>query len=973
MQGWNESIRGVAGPVQHRGWQWLLALALLVTACSAPGEDEPLDSPPGPEDKPTLEALNGWTDNLSTLVEGEQPVIAVNYEELEALSNGEPVELIIVVDASEADDEMERVTGTRDRSRDAPPARAYHSTMQQDIVSNALDAVEGADARTKRFGSLPLAAIQLESLEELEAIATSDDAQRVESITDVEMSLIESLPMIERANAAGLTGAGTAVAVLDTGCEYGRQAFGCTAPGQPAECKVAHAQDFAPSDGLRDDSSKHGTNCAGIVLGVAPETQILALDVFKPNGLASSLDIINAIDWVIQTKDVYNTVAMNMSLGGGFNAQPCTWDGMGAAIQSARDQGILAAVATGNNGYKNGISSPACAPAAVSVGAVYDANLGWMGWQGCTDPSTARDQVTCFSNSASFITMMAPGAMITAGGETMGGTSMAAPHVAGAIAALKSHYVEDSPDAIVNRMLADGVNVTDVNGVTKPRLKLVTPDDPEPPVDPEDPEDPEGGNVDDPEEPPVDCTVTLSPSSASVPVEGGSMVVQVGVADTCGWTASVAAEVPWIVFGNDVSGTGTGSFSVTATANDGPARSVAIDVSGTEFTLTQPAYVPPPNATLLLAWGAPLTTEATVNVTLGLGSSGAYAEYCLSQVEGPCSDWQTIPANSPATLNVPFTLQAQGNNTVYGEFKTPAGLPGPGPTMDSIVLDSFPPYGGQLLALVSSTSVKFSWPDWRDDGTGLASYRLVFSLDAFPSSCDTGSVIYEGSDTQFETNAFAAGSVVFVSLCATDGAGLVSEPAQIQVAMPEEGAASGGLAHIDAPWAVHESQVHILSEPASTLASTEVCVSNSPTCETWMSWESPLTWELSEGDGEKTVYLWFKSDEGEVSEPIVMGAYLDRLPPTDGSVLATSAGGQVFLQWSDFDDFGSGVSSFRVVHAIDTEPSSCETGQPVYEGKESTFVHAGLASGQRVNYRVCAYDSAGNLSAGAVRSITVSE
>jgi subtilisin family serine protease len=131
-------------------------------------------------------------------------------------------------------------------------------------------------------------------------------------------------------------------------------------------------------------------------------------------------------------------------------------------------------VAAGNETSKNGISSPACAPGAVSVGAVYDDYMGAIAWEACTDSSTAPDQVTCFSNSSSYLTLLAPGAIITAAGIGVGGTSQAAPHVAGAVAVLRAAFQAETLEQTVSRMTNGGVPVADpYNGLTHPRLDLV--------------------------------------------------------------------------------------------------------------------------------------------------------------------------------------------------------------------------------------------------------------------------------------------------------------------------------------------------------------------------------------------------------------------------------------------------------------------------------------------------------------------
>lgn len=297
--------------------------------------------------------------------------------------------------------------------------------------------------------------------------------------------LTESLLLIDAspAHTAGATGAGTSVAVLDTGVNYTLAAFGsCTAPGDPiGTCRVVFAQDFSDedNDGLPDndgflDEFDHGTNVSGIVAGVAPEATLLNLDVFRLNGYAYYSDLLSALNWVLANKAAYNIVAVNMSLGGGMYSEECSNNPLTPAISDLRDAGVATAVSSGNDGYTYNISAPACAPGAISVGAVYDANIGPVSVSGvCSDASTAADQVACFSNSASFLRLLAPGAMITAAGINMGGTSQAAPHVSGAVACIKSLESALSVTEVQARMEATGVSIEDAkNDVITPRLDL---------------------------------------------------------------------------------------------------------------------------------------------------------------------------------------------------------------------------------------------------------------------------------------------------------------------------------------------------------------------------------------------------------------------------------------------------------------------------------------------------------------------
>jgi len=344
------------------------------------------------------------------------------------------------------------------------------------------------------YSHLPMAHVRFRDNGALLRFLAREEVEAVYPDERLVMHLDESLPLMGQPAAAAIVdrrGAGTAVAVLDTGVDYTKPAFGCTAPGVPAgTCKVVYAQDFAPDDGSRD-ADGHGSNVAAIAVGVAPDAKIVALDVFDGGG-ASSSDIIAAINWVISHRTDYNITAINLSLGGTTKyTTACsqkTTNPYRTPIINARSAGIITVASAGNSGWTDGIAMPACTPEAVSVGALYDGNLGSRAWvidpatgATCNDSTTAADKVTCFSNDASFMTLFAPGALITAAGLTYGGTSQAAPHVAGALAALAGAYPGETPDQLIVRLTSRGTNVTDSrNGISHPRPNLAAAFDPGP-------------------------------------------------------------------------------------------------------------------------------------------------------------------------------------------------------------------------------------------------------------------------------------------------------------------------------------------------------------------------------------------------------------------------------------------------------------------------------------------------------------
>jgi len=323
---------------------------------------------------------------------------------------------------------------------------------------------------------LPMAVLTGEAEDALDALRV---APRVRGIwPDVEETphIAESLPVIgqDEAESRGADGAGTAVAVLDSGVDYTRAAFGsCAAAGAPG-CVVAYAMDAAASDGVPDTSPYHGTNVAGIVHGVAPSASILAYDVGSSSSFSGSA-ILLAIDDVIDRRDIYNTVAMNMSFGSGAYATDCDADSyLTAPIETARAAGILSVASSGNSASSTKIGSPGCVSSAVGVGATWDmASSSSYTFSNCVATGITVDKIACFSNSNGMVDILAPGAVSTAAGVSMTGTSQAAPHVAGAVAALWSATPAASADAVFNALVNSGPEVLDArNGLYFRRLDV---------------------------------------------------------------------------------------------------------------------------------------------------------------------------------------------------------------------------------------------------------------------------------------------------------------------------------------------------------------------------------------------------------------------------------------------------------------------------------------------------------------------
>lgn len=356
---------------------------------------------------------------------------------------------------------------------------AFKTARYRDRKKRFFEAFQRADIHLiQDYKHLPLAFARIKNKSALERLVNRSEVKSLSLNSRFYPHLSESLPFINHADmcACDYGGRDAVVAVLDTGVEYTRPAFGsCSNPGDSG-CKVILAPEIAPQDDELDASPvHHGTNVAGIVVGIAPDSRIAAVDVFDGD-VAWSTDILAGINWVIDQKTDHgvNMVAINLSLGGPENLPGiCISSSFRTAIQDARSEGIMTVASSGNDGWTDEISFPACIPEVVSVGAVYDSNIGGVTYSTCTDVTSAPDQVTCFSNSSSELTLLAPGAQITAAGLTLFGTSQAAPHVSGALAILRSAFPAESLDDTLSRMQDTGVPVFDHrNSITKPRLSF---------------------------------------------------------------------------------------------------------------------------------------------------------------------------------------------------------------------------------------------------------------------------------------------------------------------------------------------------------------------------------------------------------------------------------------------------------------------------------------------------------------------
>lgn len=237
------------------------------------------------------------------------------------------------------------------------------------------------------------------------------------------------------------TGAGVKAYVVDTGIRLDHDDFGGRA-----------VSGFDAVDGgSADDCNGHGTHVAGTTggtrFGVAKEATLVAVRVLGCDGSGATSGVIAGVDYVTRDHQAGQPAVANLSLGGGASAA------LDSAVNAAIADGVSFVVAAGNDGGFLGDltgqsnacnSSPARVPGALTVGAI-----------------DRTDTKASYSNRGPCLDLFAPGTDIPsawftdrAATATISGTSMAAPHVAGAAALFLSQSPAATPAQVAQRLVS---------------------------------------------------------------------------------------------------------------------------------------------------------------------------------------------------------------------------------------------------------------------------------------------------------------------------------------------------------------------------------------------------------------------------------------------------------------------------------------------------------------------------------------
>jgi len=360
-----------------------------------------------------------------------------------------------------------------------------------------LNELSGLAASVKRFEYTPCLALSVNAA----GLAVLNSSSKVVDISpDTPIPLAQaqspSLPLIGAPNAwaGGYDGEGKTIAILDTGVDKTHPALSgkvvseaCFSTDDPdlsisPLCPGGATKSVEPDSGLNctvAGDCSHGTSVAGVAAGVAPGAKLISIqvnsifnDASACGGVAPCIrtvpsDLMLGLEHVYTLSATYSIASANVSLAIGSFAGNCDSGNLvKPAIDQLRSVGIATVVASGNDGQANALSRPACTSSAISVGATGDG------------VSLPADAVAPFSNSASFLSLLAPGyyasAPIPGGGfSNVSGTSVAAAHVSGAWAILKQQQPAAGVSAVLSRLVNNGVNVTDTrNNISKPRIKV---------------------------------------------------------------------------------------------------------------------------------------------------------------------------------------------------------------------------------------------------------------------------------------------------------------------------------------------------------------------------------------------------------------------------------------------------------------------------------------------------------------------
>jgi serine protease len=279
----------------------------------------------------------------------------------------------------------------------------------------------------------------------MKAVATQNSA-----VWGIDRSDQRNLPLDGKYSYPDQAGQGAHVYVIDTGLNPNHAEF--TGRVGASRNFVAPLLFGSADPNAWADCNGHGTHVSssatGTSWGIAKKATIHAVRVLDCQGTGSGSAILGGMDWVIA--NAQQPAVANLSLGT-LNGRSTDQE---TGVRNMVNANIAVAVAAGNDSANACNTSPAAEPAVLTVGA--------------TEPNDAR---ASYSNFGTCLDLFAPGSNIVAanynnntGSTSMSGTSMASPHVAGALALLRAKTPGLSAASVQNALMSE----TTANKVTNP-------------------------------------------------------------------------------------------------------------------------------------------------------------------------------------------------------------------------------------------------------------------------------------------------------------------------------------------------------------------------------------------------------------------------------------------------------------------------------------------------------------------------
>ncbi|MEY4068921.1 MAG: hypothetical protein RLZZ332_1257, partial [Actinomycetota bacterium] len=497
------------------------------------------------------------------------------------------------------------------------------------------------------------------------------------------------------------TGSGVRAYVIDTGVRSDHREFG-------GRVVAGHTR---INDGRgSEDCNGHGTHVAGTVggqtYGVAKAVTIVPVRVLSCAGRGSFFDVISGVNWVTSDHAAGVPAVANMSLGGGFSTAVNT------AVRDAVNDGVVMVVAAGNNNLSAASYSPASEPLAITVGA-----------------TSSNDARASFSNYGSILDVFAPGVSVlsayhssSSATRMLSGTSMAAPHVAGAVALLLEENPSNTPAQIASTLSSYATpDVVTSAGSGSPNLLLYTRARWTPPT---------------PEAPSNPRSLVVVPGVAQAALSW-SAPTQAGGASVTDYLIEYSSNngTSWSTFADGVStatsATVTGltngttySFRVSAMNSAGTSAPtdvvrVAVGVPSVPTGLTATAG----GAQVVLRWTAP-----------ALNGGSAITDYVVDYKADSDDNWTTFSDGVSTSLTATVTGLTNGTTYTFRVSGANAiGTGGPSAVITAVPWQVNVPSAPRNLVVttVNTMSVGLEWQIPTADGGGfITGYVVEQSGDA---------------------------------------------------------------------------------------------------------------------------------------------------------------------------------------------------------------------------------------------------